>query len=152
MSQNLSRQYVSPLLLKVGYSKNYRNLVLTIFGLSALSVYLIHDQLSVISVFLFILLIYTTLGALNNNQELDLHWQDNGDWMIARHHRLMPAKICDSSVFTSICSVLNFKLEDGRRQSVLIFKDNIDTESFRRLRVRVKVQGINSRAHDIINQ
>jgi Membrane-bound toxin component of toxin-antitoxin system len=146
----LSRQYASPLLLKISYSKNYRNLVVTIFTLSALSIYLIYEQLGIISVFLFVFLIVTTLRALINNREFDLHWQDSGDWMIAQQHKLVPAKLCDSSVFTSICSVLNFKLDGGRRQSILIFKDNIDAESFRRLRVRVKVQGINPKAHDII--
>jgi len=121
------------------------------FGLSTLSIYIINEQLGAISVFLFVLLIYTSYSALINNREYGLHWQDNSDWMIAQYHMLVPARLCDSSVITSICCVLNFRLEDGNRQSVLLFKDNIDAESYRRLRVRVKVQGINSRAHDIIN-
>jgi len=121
------------------------------FGLSALSIYIIHQQLSIISLFLFVFIIYITYVALNNNRKFELHWQDNGDWMIVQGHKLVPAKLTDSSVFTSFCSILNFKLEDGRQQTVLIFQDNIDAEMFRRLRVRVKVQGINSRAHDTIN-
>jgi len=121
------------------------------FGLCALSIYIIYEQLSVISVFIFIFLTYTTCKSLIKNRELDLHWQANGGWVIAQYHELIPARLCDSSVFTSTCSILNFKLEDGSRQTILIFKDNIDAESFRRLRVRVKVQGINSQAHDTIN-
>ena len=124
--------------------------MLAIFGLSALSIYIINEPLSIVSIMLFIFLILITVKALNNNQEIDLNWQQNGHWVIARDHQLMPAKLCDSSVITSFCSILNFKFENGRRQSVLIFKDNIDAESFRRLRVRVKVQGINTQAHDII--
>ena len=124
--------------------------MLAIFSLSALSIYLIHEQNTVVSVFLIVFLIYTARSAFTNNREYNLHWQDNGDWMFVQQDELVPAKICDCSVITSFCSVLNFKLEDGRRQSVLIFKDNIAKESFRRLRVRIKVQGINSQTHDII--
>jgi len=120
------------------------------FGLSSLSIYIINGQLSVISIFLFVFLIYTAYSALKNNQEFTLHWQDNGDWIIVRHGEFISAKLYDNCVITPICSVLNFRLEDGRRQSILIFKDNVDAESYRRFRVRVKVQGINSRAHDTI--
>ena len=150
--QNLSRQYASPLLLKISYSNNYRNIVLAIFCLSALSIYIIKDQLSTVSIIIFfIFLILATIKSLNNNQTLNLLWQQNDDWFISNDHHFVSAKLCNSSVITSFFSILNFKFEDGRRQSVLIFKDNIDAESFRRLRVRVKVQGINSQAHDIIN-
>jgi len=119
-------------------------------GLSMLSIYIINEQLGVISIFLFVFLIYTVYTALLNNQEFNLHWQDNNDWIMLRHRELISAKLCDNSVITPIFSVLNFRLEDGSRQSILIFKDNIDAESYRRFRVRVKVQGINSRAHDTI--
>lgn len=151
MCQNLSRKYASPLLFRISISKKYRNIVLALFGLSALSIYIINDQLSNVSItILFVLLLLVTLKALSNNQMLNLHWQANDDWLISSGHYFVSAKLCDSSVITSFCSILNFKLEGGCRQSVLIFKDNIDAESFRRLRVRVKVQGINSQAHDII--
>jgi len=126
--------------------------MLVMFGLSALSIYLIINSIGILSIFLFALLIYTTVSALNNNRKFELHWQQNNSWMISRHHELVSAKLCDSSFITSFLSILNFRFEDGFHQSILIFKDNIDAESFRRLRVRVKVQGINSQAHDIIKQ
>ena len=150
MCQNLSRPYASPLLLRISCSNIYRYIVLAIFGLSALSIYIINDQLNVVSIILFVFLILATIKALNSNQALNLHWQQNDDWLISSGHQFVSAKLCDSSVITSFCSILNFNREDGCSQSILIFKDNIDADSFRRLRVRVKVQGINSQAHDII--
>ena len=119
-------------------------------GLSMSSIYIINEQLGVISIFLFVFLIYTTFTTLINNREFNLHWQDNNDWIMLRQGEPIPAKLCDNSVITPVCSVLNFRLEDGSRQSILIFKDNIDAQSYRRFRVRVKVQGINPRAHDTI--
>ena len=107
-------------------------------------------QLSVLAVFLLFFVSYLAHRALNNNQEYKLHWQENGQWIVTQNNCHATAELCESSVVTSICSVLNFKREDGRLQSILLFKDNIDGESFRRLRVRVKVQGIKPLAQDTI--
>ena len=120
------------------------------FTLSVLAIYIISEQLSALAVFLFIFLIYFTYVSLKNNRQYELHWQENGQWVVAQNNHQVTAELSDSSMVTSICSVLNFKLEDGKRQSVLLFKDSVDTESFRRFRVRVKVQGIKPRAHDTI--
>jgi len=60
------------------------------------------------------------------------------------------AELCESSVITSFCAVLNFNIKQGKRQTILLFNDNVDAQSFRRLRVRVKVQGIKPQSHDTI--
>ena len=117
---------------------------------SILAIYIISLQLNVLAVFLLFFISYLAHHAFNNNQQYELHWQENGQWIIAQNNHRATADLCDSSVVTSICSVLNFKREDGRLQSILLFKDNIDSESFRRLRVRVKVQGLKPRAHATI--
>ncbi|VAW63094.1 hypothetical protein MNBD_GAMMA11-3018 [hydrothermal vent metagenome] len=43
-----------------------------------------------------------------------------------------------------------FKPENRKYLSVLLFKDNVDREKFRQLRVRVKVEGIKNAAHDTL--
>lgn len=154
MSQNLSRQYATPLLLNVAYSKIYRNLLLAIFVLSALSVYLISTPFNTTSSFIFICvllgLIYVTYSALLNNQEYELNWQENNYWLITQNNMCETAELCESSVITSFCAVLNFNIKQGKRQTILLFNDNVDAQSFRRLRVRVKVQGIKPQSHDTI--
>jgi len=120
-------------------------------ALTSLAIYIINVKFSVISVFLYIFLMYTTYSAFSNNQAYELLWQEHNSWLITQHNLRSMAELCDSSVITSVCAVLNFKLENGKRQSILLFKDSVDAESFRRLRVRIKVQGINPQSHDTIN-
>jgi len=63
----------------------------------------------------------------------------DGRWEVAtRHHGCCPGELAHDSLVLPWLTVLNFKLSDGRRRSVTIMPDNVETESFRRLRVRLR--------------
>lgn len=77
-----------------------------------------------------------------------MQWKPDGSWLISCAEN-MQAKPCaaslqSGSVVTGFFSILKFKLENKKILNVLIFKDNIDAEKFRQLRVRLKVEGIST--------
>lgn len=53
--------------------------------------------------------------------------------------RTMQVTVCDDSLVTATVTVLNLRsVEDGRRYALLLLRDNVDADAFRRLRVWLK--------------
>ncbi len=90
---------------------------------------------------LFLWLAILLFFDIRNNQCRELQWQPDGGWLI--DHRL--ANLLPGSVITYFFAALRFKLEDKSIINVIIFKDNIDMQKFRQLRVRLKVEGLNAK-------
>jgi len=118
--------------------------------LCAVSILIISADLFVFACFLSVFLFYITKQALDNNADIELHWQADGVWTIKQNNTLHSAELCESSVVTRFITILNFKLANSSRRSIIIFKDNVREEDFRRLRVRIKVEGIKPVAHDTL--
>lgn len=83
----------------------------------------------------------------------------DGDWLIRQTNNMnaalinepfIKAKLKAGSVVTPFFASLNFVLENKKNINIILFKDNIDFEKFRQLRVRLKVEGIRTDAHDTL--
>ncbi len=88
------------------------------------------------------MLLFLLLDSLKNNVGRNLQWQTDGCWLITQDNLQQKAKLRSGSVVTSFFAVLNFKLDNNKTTNVILFKDNIDGEKFRQLRIRIKVEGI----------
>ena len=142
MSPISSRQYASPLLFNIKFSIIYQSIVIICALMIVLSVLFI-DNMSVLPrMFLLLILLVLVVYSVKNNTTRQLQWQDDGSWLIRRNNQSIKAVLLSGSVVTSFFSALNFKLENNKNLNVIIFKDSIDHEKFRQLRVRMKVEGI----------
>lgn len=101
-----------------------------------------------LKIFLYTVLVMGVYLALKNNCRRVLQWQPDGQWQIEQGEQVYGARLLPGSVVTPFFSMLNFRLHAGRRVNVWLFRDNIQSEKFRQLRVRLKVEGISSAAHD----
>ncbi len=159
---HLSRQYASQLLFEVLPSKTCNTIILSVFFTISLAIFMTDTGFIVLNILAFLVLVYFSRRAFRNNCRRQLQWQADGQWLIfqAQWPARWPvpgyevgqsaAEMQPGSVVTPYFAILNFKLENRRILSVLLFKDNIDKEKFRQLRVRLKVEGIKKSTHDII--
>ena len=81
---------------------------------------------------------------MENNKLRKLQWKSDGSWLIRQRNVNYAANMLPGSVVTACFASLNFKLENSKTLNVFVFKDNINAEKFRQLRVRLKVEGIKS--------
>ena len=70
-----------------------------------------------------------------------IRWQEGNEWQLEYlANDKDEARLLGDSVNFSYLVILNFKVEGRRRiRSVSIFKDSLDSDTFRRLRVRLRV-------------
>lgn len=69
-------------------------------------------------------------------------WEPSGTWLLERNGRLEPARLLRGSFVHPRLAVLDFVLEPRRTCSVALPQDGVDRESFRRLRVRLALDGV----------
>jgi len=141
-SPHLSRQYASQLLFEVYSSKKLKTIILVIFTIVSFAALSIDSGFIIFNITIVLLLSFFTRRALKNNGYRQLQWRADGQWLICQGHSLWNADLQQGSVVMPGFAILNFKLESRKSLSVLLFKDNIDKEKFRQLRVRLKVEGI----------
>lgn len=101
----------------------------------------------------FILLIaagYFFNKARQINVRTELQWQPDGQWLLKRKNRKLNVSLQANSLVTPFLTILNFISPEGHPFTLVIFKDNIDVEDFRRLRVRLKVEGLTTSTRDTI--
>ncbi len=91
---------------------------------------------------LLFVLIALMLQTLRNNKCRQLQWRPDGSWLITESNEQVVARLLAGSVVTPFFASLKFKTENNKSITLIIFKDNIDREKFRQLRVRLKVEGI----------
>jgi len=96
----------------------------------------------ILKVLSLILLLSISFKLLISHTSHKLHWLADGSWQVSKNDESNKAVLSQGSVVTPYFASLNFELENKRKETVLIFKDNIDPEKFRQLRVRLKVEGI----------
>ncbi len=201
LSRQYARQYASQLLFEVRPSRTHKAIILVVSVISLFSAALLSiEQLStvmlntgflLINLFVVLVLVYFTISELKNNRLRQLHWREDGCWLIYdgalesevpdielspggfKSNRRVWAELLPGSVITPYFALLNFKSarpvefqktstislvdfysyfsrwikpENSKYLSVLLFKDNIEEEKFRQLRVRLKVEGIAKQA------
>ncbi len=146
----MSRQYASQLLFEVSASKKYFYIAIGCVLLAVLSILILDiDFIFQVTLLLFLLLLVSQ--ALKNNISRCLQWQPDGSWLITQNSIQHKARLKQGSVVTVFFTTLKFKLENKKTLVVVIFNDNIDAEKFRQLRVRLKVEGIQSVQSILVN-
>lgn len=141
--------YASQLLLRLKPSLIYLKLLLFITSLSLLAIFLseIHSALQLSLVVLVVLLFK---HAWASNQAIELRCNAQNEWQLHSKQQKLEAQLMADSVVTPMFAVLQFKLEEAGRKSVVIFRDSLGHDDFRRLRVRLKVEGIQPLQRDTL--
>lgn len=70
-------------------------------------------------------------------------WQPDGDWRLVLHSGRTLTVALTSATFVSVpLVILNFRLGRWRRYALPIARDALDSEQLRRLRQRLRLQGV----------
>ena len=131
-------------------SKAYRYIVAICAVFSVLSIFVLNIDI-VYQFILFFLLTLLVFLSLKNNKQRNFQWQPDGSWLITDNKQQYSANLKLGSVVTVFFASLVFTLENKKTLTVIIFKDNINAEKFRQLRVRLKVEGIKPRQSILVD-
>ena len=143
----MSHKYEKPLSLEVKPSRTLFYLLLVIFLLCCLSIYLLAID-GLLKLFLCSALL-TCFYFQNKrvNHHVQLVWKENHDWLIDIYDKQYKAGLLANSFVSPWLCILNFRLHNQSKKSVIIFPDAIDRQTFRRLRVKLKVLANKAVAH-----
>jgi len=128
----------------------YRRLLLLIALLSLLAIFLVDIRLE-FQLMPVLLLAWLLKLAWSNNRPLDLYCNAQGEWQLHISQQKLQAQLLADSVVTPLFAILQFKLKGAGRSSVVIFPDSLRHDDFRRLRVRLKVEGIQPLQRDTLD-
>jgi toxin CptA len=139
-----SPKYASPLYLKPETSRIFVALFLTGHLGAMASVLLLNFSWELKAALLIILAIslVVVLRGRGIGNVSSLTWKDGGEWALKLDNGTeYETQLLPSSYVNPWLVVLNFhKAENNRGRSVTLFRDALDPESFRRLRVRLGVE------------
>ena len=140
-----SQKYASPLVLKPKTSIIFYS-VFFIAHLGAMASVLSlnwHWAWKIILLIILFVSLATTLKKGGVGAIRSMTWKDGPDWAIEfRNNTHYETQLLPSSFVSPWLVVLNFKkTEEQPRRSVTLFRDALDGESFRRLRVRLGMEG-----------
>ncbi len=88
----------------------------------------------------FLIFVYQSYKNINNKKTVI--WKEDNEWEIIEAGGSKNASLLASSFVSRWLTILNFKLEDRKKKTVIVFSDAINKEQFRKLRVRLKVDGL----------
>lgn len=143
----MSATYATPLILDVKPSRRVRDFIVLINLLAVLSILLLPlapGPALALCALLVMAGVYT-LGRCRGHYRLI--WQESG-WLIREAGQECPAELLPSSFVTPWLAILNFRTTRGRTLSVPLLMDCVDGDSFRRLRVRLRVEGLKENANE----
>jgi len=144
-----SNAFNKPLKLHFKSSKIIATIIATMHVLVAIIVVFMTQSLP-IPILLFLLIIIATsyyyfyrwhVTRTLTKSILELHINSIGDWSVitstAKHNNVTPL---DSSFSSQYLIIINFSIPSTSKHSLLITKDMIGKNEFRRLRVRLKTK------------
>jgi len=88
--------------------------------------------------------------SLKNNRERVIHSQADNVWLLGQGENTINAQLLDGSVVTPFFVILNFRCENGKYKKEVVFKDSLKFDVYRKLRVKLKVEGIATISHDTL--
>ncbi len=143
-----SPKYASPLILKPETSRVFIGLF-AIAHLGALAVVLPLNFSWVIKISLLTLVAVSMFVVLRGKGFANVNiltWKEGSEWVLELNDGTQyETYLLPSSYVSPWLVVLNFsKAENQRGRSVTLFRDALDEESFRRLRVRLRMDGKNT--------
>ncbi len=146
----MSRKYASQLALEINPSAIYRILVVCVGVLSLIGIILILDDYPLYGLISFLFLFIYLTAVWAQNRAMLLQCMQDGSWQLQCAGVTSILELSSKSVITPVLSILKFKTRSGKAFHVPLFMDSVDNESYRRLRVKIKVEGIKPVTHDKI--
>lgn len=137
----MSRTYATPLELELSPSKRQRKLLLFINALAAISILLLPWHFLLRLVFLVSVLLLSYFLLYKTSACKRIVWQSGNHWLLTIDDVTSEAVLLPETLVSFWLVILLFRLEGGRRCSVLIWPDSVHADAFRRLRVRLKLDG-----------
>ncbi len=143
-----SPKYASPLILKPETSRVFTGLF-AIAHLGAMAVVLPLNFSWLIKITLLTLVAVSMFVVLRGKGFANVNvltWKEGSEWVLELNDGTqVETYLLPSSYVSPWLVVLNFsKSENQRSRSVTLFRDALDEESFRRLRVRLRMDGKNA--------
>ena len=135
-----SRRYVPPLRIKLQPSRILTTFIITSHVLTFGVLWILPVQGSVIFLLLLVLLM-STYASLKKYifERYRIHeiiYDSDGDWkLLIGHNEEIFVDLQADSYRHPFLSILNFRTVDNKKYSVILLPDNVDRESFRKLRV-----------------
>jgi len=143
----LSIKYATPLHLEFKSSKLFGFYVYFVFFISLFSIYLLPITLS-IKLLLIAICVVACLHVYRSSSKLQsIVWQEGNHWLLNDDNETLVAELDDTSFAISWLLILNFKTDTGARCSKLVCYDSLDSNIFRQLKVRLKVERLNNKLH-----
>jgi hypothetical protein len=137
----LSNRYVPA--IELGQIRFGRQIavILIIHMLSVAAVFLAiakYPWLCVLSLFFIAISLYRSAQAVSSITQAN--WREDGSWVLkfGNNHSEEAELFADSCVFSWLL-ILNFKTEKNRNVSLILLRDSIDRDIFRKLAVRLRL-------------
>ena len=134
------RTYATPLILDVIPSKSLRWYFVFVISLSFLSIWLLSIDGYFKAIFSTLVIGVYFQGYKQIDEQVQIVWNEDNEWLIKTKYAENSAVILRSSFIRPWLTILNFKLDNKKTYSVVLFKDSIHPDQFRKLRVRLKVE------------
>ncbi|MDH5189835.1 MAG: hypothetical protein OEW89_01145 [Gammaproteobacteria bacterium] len=135
-----SRQYAPPLRINLKPSRLLSTFIISTHTLTLGVLWLSPLQFAINSLLTLVLIISAFLSlkrhVFENHRIQEIIHDSDRDWqLIIGDSKEVYAELQANSYRHPFISILNFKTEDKERYSAILLPDNVDRESFRRLRV-----------------
>jgi hypothetical protein len=122
-------------------SHRQRKLLLVINALVVISILLLPWHLLLRLVFIVSVLLLSCFLIYKTPVCKRIVWQSGNHWLLTMNDVTSEAVMMPETLVSFWIVILLFRLEDGRRYTVLIWPDSVHADAFRRLRVRLKLVG-----------
>lgn len=141
-----SKKYASPLVLEPDPSRIYLALML-FMHLGAMAVVIPLNLYWMIKIVLWTVLLVSLVFVVRKQGMGDMQsltWKEGNDWLMhLKDGTKIEAQLLPSTYVSPWLVVLNFrKIEDRGNRSVTLFRDALEKELFRKLRVRLALEKV----------
>ena len=135
-----SRQYAPPLRINLKPSRLLATFIISTHMLTLGVLWLspLHHAINSLLTLLLFISAFLSLKqyVLESHRIQEIIHDSDGDWkLIIGDDKEIYAELQSNSYRHPFISILNFKTEDKEKYSAILLPDNVDRESFRRLRV-----------------
>lgn len=143
---NLSSKSITPLILEPGPSLRVRVITLCGFLLALASIFILpFPSVIIIAAIIIFIPVFTFAWRHHpvlSGEAVTVHLDSDGHWHWQQGEKRERVELLGDSYHVSFLVILNFSLQGkGRRiSSLLLTRDNIDADTFRRLRAHLNWQ------------
>ncbi len=138
----MSRPYASQLLLDIYPSVTLSRVTGLCGVLACISLFMVTSYSVTLSLLLCPFVVYVLLRAVRQNRFHQLQFNAKRGWLIRQAQGEEWASLLPGSVVSPFFTLLRFRTDAGAHRASVLLPDNIDAQTFRRLRVMLKVEGL----------